>query len=41
MGMFKEKKAERRFLALVDEFYERRVKLVIAAQTSMFTLYQG
>lgn len=37
----KEEKAARRFLALVDEFYERRVKLVIAAQTSMFALYQG
>lgn len=37
----KEENAARRFLALVDEFYERRVKLVIAAQTSMFELYQG
>lgn len=37
----KEENAARRFLALVDEFYERRVKLVIAAQTSMFALYQG
>ncbi|WP_145500813.1 cell division protein ZapE, partial [Yersinia bercovieri] len=31
----------RRFLALVDEFYERRVKLIIAAETSMFEIYGG
>lgn len=31
----------RRFLALVDEFYERRVKLVIEAEVPMFELYQG
>ncbi|MGM3172748.1 cell division protein ZapE [Dickeya lacustris] len=33
--------AARRFLALVDEFYERRVKLVISAQAPMFEIYQG
>lgn len=37
----KEENAARRFLALVDEFYERRVKLVISAQASMFDIYQG
>ncbi|ARB82778.1 MULTISPECIES: cell division protein ZapE [Yersinia] len=31
----------RRFLALVDEFYERRVKLIIAAEVSMFDIYCG
>jgi len=31
----------RRFLALVDEFYERHVKLVVAAETSLFDIYQG
>ncbi|CNL04418.1 cell division protein ZapE [Yersinia aleksiciae] len=31
----------RRFLALVDEFYERRVKLIIAAEASMFEIYRG
>ncbi|MGQ8707771.1 cell division protein ZapE [Serratia sp. TSA_198.1] len=40
MGPLKENTA-RRFLALVDEFYERHVKLVIAAETSMFDIYQG
>jgi cell division protein ZapE len=29
----------RRFLAMVDEFYERNVKLIISAQVSMDTLY--
>ncbi|RUT64364.1 cell division protein ZapE (plasmid) [Morganella morganii] len=33
--------AARRFLALVDEFYERKVKLIIQAQTAMDSLYQG
>ncbi|SLM61502.1 ATPase, AFG1 family [Dickeya aquatica] len=33
--------AARRFLALVDEFYERRVKLVISAQAALFEIYQG
>ncbi|MCL2898091.1 cell division protein ZapE [Brenneria tiliae] len=36
-----EENTARRFLALVDEFYERRIKLVISAQVSMFELYQG
>ncbi|MGX1959557.1 cell division protein ZapE [Serratia proteamaculans] len=40
MGSLKENTA-RRFLALVDEFYERHVKLVIAAEASMFDIYQG
>lgn len=40
MGLRDENTA-RRFLALVDEFYERRVKLVIEAEVSMFELYQG
>ncbi|AUX74074.1 cell division protein ZapE [Erwinia pyrifoliae] len=31
----------RRFLALVDEFYERHVKLVVSAETSLFKIYQG
>ncbi|QKJ02027.1 cell division protein ZapE [Yersinia mollaretii] len=31
----------RRFLALVDEFYERRVKLIIAAEASMYEIYGG
>lgn len=33
--------AARRFLALVDEFYERKVKLIINAQVAMEQLYQG
>ncbi|HID9471244.1 TPA: cell division protein ZapE [Serratia liquefaciens] len=40
MGPLKENTA-RRFLALVDEFYERHVKLVVAAEASMFEIYQG
>ncbi|WBF45960.1 cell division protein ZapE [Serratia rubidaea] len=40
MGPLKESTA-RRFLALVDEFYERHVKLVIAAEAPMFEIYQG
>lgn len=40
MGPLKENTA-RRFLALVDEFYERHVKLVICAEASMFEIYQG
>ncbi|TQI82404.1 cell division protein ZapE [Serratia fonticola] len=40
MGPLKENTA-RRFLALVDEFYERHVKLVIAAEVPMFEIYQG
>lgn len=33
--------AARRFLALVDEFYERHVKLVISAQAPMYEIYRG
>lgn len=33
--------AARRFLALVDEFYERHVKLVVSAAVPMFEIYQG
>ncbi|MDE9457353.1 cell division protein ZapE [Xenorhabdus bovienii] len=33
--------AARRFLALVDEFYERHVKLIINAETPMERIYQG
>jgi cell division protein ZapE len=31
----------RRFIALVDEFYDRSVKLIISAETSIETLYVG
>ncbi|WP_318385672.1 cell division protein ZapE [Enterobacter sp.] len=31
----------RRFIALVDEFYERHVKLVISAQTPLHEIYKG
>lgn len=40
MGSLQENTA-RRFLALVDEFYERHVKLVISADVPMFDIYQG
>ncbi len=33
--------AARRFIALVDEFYERNVKLIISAEVAMESLYQG
>ncbi|MDC9623002.1 cell division protein ZapE [Xenorhabdus sp. XENO-7] len=33
--------AARRFLALVDEFYERHVKLIINAEAPMERIYQG
>ena len=29
----------RRFIAMVDEFYERNVKLILSAEVSMETLY--
>ncbi|MEQ5322725.1 cell division protein ZapE [Providencia rettgeri] len=40
MGVTDENPA-RRFLALIDEFYERKVKLVINAEVPMESLYQG
>ncbi|CAG9431672.1 AFG1 family ATPase [Providencia alcalifaciens] len=40
MGL-KDENPARRFLALIDEFYERKVKLMINAQVSMDSLYQG
>ncbi|TKI06917.1 cell division protein ZapE [Martelella alba] len=40
MGAAEENTA-RRFIALVDEFYERRVKLVMAADAPLEELYQG
>ena len=33
--------AARRFISLVDEFYDRKVKLVISAETEAKQLYQG
>lgn len=37
----KDENTARRFLALIDEFYERRVKLVISAEVIMTDLYRG
>ena len=31
----------RRFIALVDEFYDRKVKLVLSAETGIEALYSG
>jgi cell division protein ZapE len=31
----------RRFIALVDEFYDRRVKLIISAECAIDSLYSG
>jgi cell division protein ZapE len=36
-----QEEAARRFIALVDEFYERKVKLIMAAATDIVQLYQG
>lgn len=36
-----EENTARRFLALVDEFYERHVKLVVASSVPIASLYQG
>ncbi len=36
-----EENSARRFIALVDEFYERKVKLIINAEVPMESLYQG
>ncbi|SFN26822.1 cell division protein ZapE [Izhakiella capsodis] len=38
---YKTEDQARRFLALVDEFYERHVKLIISAEASLHEIYQG
>ncbi|MXP67808.1 cell division protein ZapE [Pantoea sp. Aalb] len=38
--LYKEDQA-RRFLTLIDELYDRNVKLIVAAETSLFEIYQG
>lgn len=37
----RQENAARRFIALVDEFYERQVKLVVLADAPLFEIYQG
>ncbi|NLS12317.1 cell division protein ZapE [Vibrio sp. SM6] len=37
----KEESAARRFIALVDEFYERNVTLIMSAEVALASLYQG
>lgn len=39
--MYKTEDQARRFLMLVDEFYERHVKLIVSAEASLFDIYQG
>ena len=31
----------RRFIALVDEFYDQKINLIVSAQVDIFELYQG
>ena len=39
--IYKTEDQARRFLALVDEFYERHVKLVVSAEASLYEIYKG